>query len=106
MIDLFVTATLKRRWLVLVVFLLLGVFGYLSWQELAVEAYPDIADTTAQVVTQYLGHAAEEVEEQVTIPIERIATRWRAHHATSGSCGNCSAGSSSPRSSRSWASRK
>ncbi len=71
MIDLFVTATLKRRWLVLVVFLLLGVFGYLSWQELAVEAYPDIADTTAQVVTQYLGHAAEEVEEQVTIPIER-----------------------------------
>ncbi len=71
MIDQFVTTALHRRWLVLCVFLLLGVFGYLSWQELAVEAYPDIADTTAQVVTQYPGHAAEEVEEQVTIPIER-----------------------------------
>lgn len=53
------------------IFVLLGLFGYLSFQELAVEAYPDIADTTAQVVTQYPGHAAEEVEEQVTIPIER-----------------------------------
>jgi cobalt-zinc-cadmium resistance protein CzcA len=71
MIDLFVTTALKRRFLVLGVFVLLGIFGYLSWQELAVEAYPDIADTTAQVVTQYAGHAAEEVEEQVTIPIER-----------------------------------
>lgn len=71
MIDAFVTSALHRRWLVLVVFLLLGAFGYLSWQELAIEAYPDIADTTAQVVTQYPGHAAEEVEEQVTAPIER-----------------------------------
>ncbi|HNN93919.1 MAG TPA: CusA/CzcA family heavy metal efflux RND transporter [Pseudomonadota bacterium] len=71
MIDLFVTSALKRRFLVLGIFVLLGLFGYLSWQELAVEAYPDIADTTAQVVTQYPGHAAEEVEEQVTIPIER-----------------------------------
>jgi cobalt-zinc-cadmium resistance protein CzcA len=71
MIEQFVSASLKRRWLVLIVFLLLGVFGYMSWQELAIEAYPDIADTTAQVVTQYAGHAAEEVEEQVTIPIER-----------------------------------
>lgn len=71
MIDLFVTTALRRRFLVLGVFILLGIFGYLSWQELAVEAYPDIADTTAQVVTQYAGHAAEEVEEQVTIPIER-----------------------------------
>ncbi len=62
---------MRRRWLVLVVFLLLGGFGYMSWQELAIEAYPDIADTTAQVVTQYPGHAAEEVEEQITIPIER-----------------------------------
>ena len=33
---------------------------------------PDIADTTAQVITQHPGHAAEEVEEQVTIPLERV----------------------------------
>jgi len=70
-INEFVTVTMHRRVLSLVVFLLLGVFGYMSWQELAIEAYPDIADTTAQVITQYPGHAAEEVEEQITIPIER-----------------------------------
>lgn len=71
MIEGFVSAALHRRWLALALFVLLGVFGYLSWQELAVEAYPDIADTTAQVITTYPGHAAEEVEEQVTVPIER-----------------------------------
>ncbi len=70
-IESFVTTALHRRWLILIAFILLGVFGYMSWQELAVEAYPDIADTTAQVITQYPGHAAEEVEEQVTVPIER-----------------------------------
>jgi cobalt-zinc-cadmium resistance protein CzcA len=71
MIERFVRATLARRMLVIAVFLMIAAFGYASWKELAVEAYPDIADTTAQVVTQYPGHAAEEVEEQVTIPIER-----------------------------------
>lgn len=71
MIDRFVRAALRRRWLVLAVFILIAAFGYASWKELSVEAYPDIADTTAQVITQYAGHAAEEVEEQVTIPIER-----------------------------------
>jgi cobalt-zinc-cadmium resistance protein CzcA len=71
MIEQFVRATLARRWLVFAIALLVAAFGYASWQELSIEAYPDIADTTAQVVTQYPGHAAEEVEEQVTIPIER-----------------------------------
>ncbi len=71
MIERFVAACLHRRWLVLAVFGLVGVIGYYSWTTLAIEAYPDISDTTAQVVTQYPGHAAEEVEEQVTIPLER-----------------------------------
>ena len=71
MIERFVAACLRKRWLVLAVFVLIGLFGYYSWTTLAIEAYPDIADTTAQVVTQYAGHAAEEVEEQITIPIER-----------------------------------
>jgi cobalt-zinc-cadmium resistance protein CzcA len=71
MIGRFVTFCLQRRWLVVAVFLMVGVFGVYSWKQLSIEAYPDISDTTAQVVTQYLGHAAEEVEEQVTIPLER-----------------------------------
>jgi cobalt-zinc-cadmium resistance protein CzcA len=71
MIERFVSICLRKRWLVLAVFAIIGAFGYYSWTTLAIEAYPDIADTTAQVVTQYPGHAAEEVEEQITIPLER-----------------------------------
>ena len=71
MIDKFVSACLERRWLMVALFLLIAAFGVYSWTELSVEAYPDISDTTAQVVTQFPGHAAEEVEEQVTIPLER-----------------------------------
>jgi heavy metal efflux system protein len=67
----FVELCLGRRWLVLGAFAFLTLFGVYAWSQLSLEAYPDIADTTAQVITQYLGHAAEEVEEQVTVPLER-----------------------------------
>ena len=72
MIERLVTVCLRRRWLLLAVFALVGVYGWYSWNQLSIEAYPDIADTTSQVITQYPGHAAEEVEEQVTIPLERV----------------------------------
>src|SRR5580698_8589532 len=71
MIGRFVAFCLAKRWLTLAVFIMIGGFGVYAWRQLSIEAYPDIADTTAQVVTQYLGHAAEEVEEQITIPLER-----------------------------------
>ncbi|HVW27838.1 MAG TPA: CusA/CzcA family heavy metal efflux RND transporter [Polyangiaceae bacterium] len=71
MIERFVAVCLRKRWLVVAVFAMIAVFGYYSWTTLAIEAYPDIADTTAQVITQFPGHAAEEVEEQITIPLER-----------------------------------
>ncbi|MCT4319661.1 efflux RND transporter permease subunit [Elizabethkingia anophelis] len=65
------TLSIQKRWLMLALFLLLGFFGYYSWTKLSVEAYPDIADVTSQVVTQVQGLAAEEVEQQITIPLER-----------------------------------
>lgn len=65
------TISIQKRWLMLVLFLLLGFFGYYSWTRLSIEAYPDIADVTSQVVTQVPGLAAEEVEQQITIPLER-----------------------------------
>ena len=71
MIERLVSFCLHRRWLVLTVVLGLAFFGMYAWGQLAVEAYPDIADVTTQVITQYPGHAAEEVEQQVTIPLER-----------------------------------
>ena len=62
---------LKRRWLVAVAFLVISAFGFYSWTQLAIDAYPDIADVTVQVVTQVPGLAAEEIEQQITIPLER-----------------------------------
>lgn len=63
--------TIARRWLVLALFILLTFFGYYSWTQLSIEAYPDIGDVSSQIVTQVPGLAAEEVEQQITIPIER-----------------------------------
>ena len=62
---------IHRRGLMFVLFLFLAVVGYYSWTNLAIDAYPDIADTTVQVVTQVPGLAAEEIEQQISIPIER-----------------------------------
>ena len=62
---------MRRRWLVAMVFLAVSAFGFYSLRQLEVEAYPDIGDVTAQVITQFPGHAAEEVEQQITIPLER-----------------------------------
>ena len=67
-----INTLIHRRWLVMTVFILLAFAGIYSWRQLAIEAYPDIADVTSQVVTQVPGLAAEEVEQQITIPIERV----------------------------------
>ena len=61
---------LGNRFLISLVALLLLVWGVISFHNLPVEAYPDVANNYVQVITQWPGHAAEEVEQQVTIPIE------------------------------------
>lgn len=63
--------TIEKRWIIAALFVLLAFFGYYSWKQLSIEAYPDIADVTSQVVTQVPGLAAEEIEQQITTPIER-----------------------------------
>ena len=62
---------LRRRGLVAVIFLVVSLFGIYAWTRLSIDAYPDIADVTVQVVTQVPGLAAEEIEQQITIPLER-----------------------------------
>jgi heavy metal efflux system protein len=62
---------LQQRFVMIVVSLALIGSGIWSFQQLKVEAYPDISDTQAVVISLYPGHAAEEVEQQVTVPIER-----------------------------------
>ena len=71
MINRIISICLRKRLVAIVVAILLAVFGYYSWTKMSVEAYPDIGDVTAQVVTQAPGLAAEEVEQQITIPLER-----------------------------------
>ena len=61
---------LNNRFLVLALAVLLFGWGIISFKNLPVEAYPDVANNYVQVITQWPGRAAEEVEQQVTIPIE------------------------------------
>src|SRR5919202_2675016 len=62
---------LHQRFVMIAISLGLIALGLWSYQQLKVEAYPDISDTQTVVITLYPGRAAEEVEQQVTIPIER-----------------------------------
>ena len=71
MIDQFVTFCLHRRIAVMVLAALLGGFGIYAWETLSVEAYPELGDVAAQVTTQIPGLAAEEVEQLITVPLER-----------------------------------
>src|SRR5215831_10779184 len=72
MIRNFVDFALNNRFLVVVIAILLFIWGVISFQRLPIEAYPDVANNYVQVITQWPGRAAEEVEQQVTIPIETV----------------------------------
>jgi len=61
---------LNNRFVVLGLAIFLFAWGIVAFHNLPVEAYPDVANTWVQVITQWPGRAAEEVEQQVTIPIE------------------------------------
>ena len=71
MINQLLALCFRRRHLAWVIAILVSIYGYLSWTKMAVEAYPDISDVTVQVTTQVPGLAAEEIEQQITIPLER-----------------------------------
>src|SRR5579871_4852103 len=72
MINLLVNFALNNRFLIVLVALLLLIWGAISFHNLPVEAYPDVANNYVQVITQWPGRAAEEVEQQVTIPLEIV----------------------------------
>jgi heavy metal efflux system protein len=63
---------LNRRFFVLALAVLLFIWGVVSFHNLPIEAYPDVANNYVTVITQWPGRAAEEVEQQVTIPIETV----------------------------------
>src|ERR1039457_2371000 len=70
MIASLIDFALRNRLLILGGALVLFVWGIISFHNLPIEAYPDVADTYTQIITQWPGHAAEEVEQQITVPLE------------------------------------
>jgi cobalt-zinc-cadmium resistance protein CzcA len=70
MIRALVDFALKNRWLVLGGTIVLTAWGIVSFRALPVEAYPDVANNYATVITQWPGRSAEEIERQVTVPVE------------------------------------
>ena len=71
MIPLLLRAALRQRFITITLTVVLIGLGIYSYRQLKIEAYPDISDTQVVVITLFPGHAAEEMETQVTVPIER-----------------------------------
>src|SRR5438309_11107320 len=70
MIGALIDFALRNRLMMLGASLVLFIWGVISFHNLPIEAYPDVADTYVQIITQWSGHAAEEVEQQITVPLE------------------------------------
>ena len=70
MIEKLVSFALRQRFLIVVASLALMVWGALSFLRLPIDAYPDLSPPNVEIITQWPGHAAEEVERLVTIPLE------------------------------------
>ena len=72
MIRRIVDSALNNRFMVLFLAIMLLAWGVISFMRLPIEAYPDVANNYVTVITQWPGRAAEEIEQQVTIPIEIV----------------------------------
>jgi len=70
MIQKLVDFSLENRFLVLAGAILLFFWGAISFHQLPVEAYPDVANNYVEIITQWPGISAEQIEQQVTIPLE------------------------------------
>ncbi|MDD2669835.1 CusA/CzcA family heavy metal efflux RND transporter [Zoogloea sp.] len=71
MFDNLITAVLRQRAFVIIAALVLLGYGLYAFNQITIEAFPDVQDVQVQVVTQATGQAPEEVERTVTLPIER-----------------------------------
>jgi heavy metal efflux system protein len=70
MIHRLIQFALGQRFLILMMTLFIGVAGAISFQKMPVDAYPDLSPPMVEIITQWPGHAAEEVERLVTLPTE------------------------------------
>jgi cobalt-zinc-cadmium resistance protein CzcA len=72
MINHFIELCFRRRHILWGAALVVAIYGYISCTQMSVEAYPELSDVTVQVTTQVPGLAAEEIEKQITTPLERV----------------------------------
>src|SRR6202167_3374954 len=70
MIHRIVQSALQQRFLVLMLVLFIAIGGTFSFQRMPVDAYPDLSPPMVEIITQWPGHAAEEIERLVTLPTE------------------------------------
>jgi heavy metal efflux system protein len=70
MIERLVSFALSQRFIVIVLMIGLSIWGIVSFERLPIDAYPDLSPPRVEIVTQWPGHAAEEVERLITIPLE------------------------------------
>ncbi|SDY81097.1 cobalt-zinc-cadmium resistance protein CzcA [Lysobacter sp. yr284] len=71
MLDRIIDACVHRRTAILVMTAIVALFGVRAYLQTPIEAYPDVTNVQVQVITQMPGYAAEEIERQVTVPLER-----------------------------------
>lgn len=71
MLNLIIEHSVQRRLAVLFIAVIVVIFGIRAYQAISIEAFPDVTNVQVQVITQMPGYAAEEIERQVTIPLER-----------------------------------
>src|ERR1700751_4712032 len=70
MIHNIVQFALRQRFLILMLAVFLIIAGSISFQRMPVDAYPDVSPPMVEIITQWPGHAAEEVERLITLPTE------------------------------------
>jgi heavy metal efflux system protein len=71
MINQFVALCFRKRLVVRLIAIFACIFGIYAWSQLAIDAYPLLSPVSVQVTTQVPGLTAEEIEQQITIPLER-----------------------------------
>src|SRR5579863_240459 len=70
MIHRIVQFALNQKFLIVMMTLLIAIVGIYSFQQMPVDAYPDLSPPMVEIITQWPGHAAEEVERLITLPTE------------------------------------
>ncbi len=78
-----ITFSLRNKFFILFLTLLVVIFGIYCFEKTPVDAFPDITNTNVTIITQWPGRSAEEVEKFVTIPIElAMKSRTEENHRT------------------------